>query len=157
MIKCTFENGNSANLRHCVVDCLLIKDGEILLGKRANGLLEANKWGLLGGYIERDETIFEAARREILEESGWTVGNLRLMRIIDSPNRPHEDRQNIAFVIIAEAGEKVSGHDSETKELQWFPINETPNNTEIAFDHADNIMLYRNYLKSSFPLPVITG
>jgi 8-oxo-dGTP diphosphatase len=55
-----------------------MKGGKILLGKRSKGLLEAGKWGLLGGYVNRDETVEAAASRETMEESGWTIRNMRL-------------------------------------------------------------------------------
>ena len=72
MINCEFENGNKASLRHVVVDNLVLKDGKILLVKRTGKLLEGGKWGLAGGYVDRDETVKEAAKREILEETGYT-------------------------------------------------------------------------------------
>lgn len=43
-------------MRHATVGCIVIKDNEILLAKRAQGLLEAGKWCFVGGYVDRDET-----------------------------------------------------------------------------------------------------
>jgi ADP-ribose pyrophosphatase YjhB (NUDIX family) len=57
MIICKFEDGGEAKLRHVVVDTLVLKDNKILLIKRTGKLLEGGKWGLLGGYVERDENI----------------------------------------------------------------------------------------------------
>ena len=107
MITCTCENGNQNSLRHVTVGCLVMTDDQILLAKRAEGLLEAGKWCLLGGYADRDETTEETGIRESMEESGWVVNNLRLLRINDNPNRPHEDRQNIDFIYIADAVEEI--------------------------------------------------
>lgn len=153
MITCTFENGNQNSLRHVTVGCLVIKDGRILLAKRSEGLLEAGKWGLLGGYAERDESTAETGIRETREESGWEVANLRLLRINDNPNRPHEDRQNIDFIYIADAVKQVGEKDWESAELRWFPLDQLPPANEIAFDHADSIQLYKKYRKQRFPLP----
>ena len=85
MITCTFEDLGIGNLRHVVVDVLVLKNKEILLTKRAEGLLEAGKWGLIGGLLDRDETIEEGAKREVFEETGWRVKNLKLLKIIDNP------------------------------------------------------------------------
>lgn len=150
MITCTFENGNEASLRHVTVDCLVVKDGKILLAKRSEGLLEAGKWCLLGGFVERDETTSEAAVREAMEESGWSVENLRLLRVKDNPNRPHEDRQNITFVYVADAVKKVGNMDRETKEIQWFPLDSLPPEDQIAFDHFESIELYKKHPDSDF-------
>lgn len=154
MITCTFENGNQNSLRHVTVGCLVIKDSQILLAKRAEGLLEAGKWCLLGGYVDRDETTAQAGIRESMEESGWVVNNLRLLRVNDNPNRPHEDRQNVDFIYIADAVEKTGEADWESADVRWFSLDELPASEEIAFDHEDSIKLYKKYLKEAFSLPV---
>lgn len=153
MITCTFENGNTASLRHVTVGCLVIKDDQILLAKRAEGLLEAGKWCLLGGYMERGETTEQAVVRETLEESGWTITNVRLFRINDNPDRPHEDRANVDFLYTADAVSDSGAHDWESVDLQWFPLDGLPAEDTIAFDHADTIELYKKYLEQPFPLP----
>src|ERR1700722_19697338 len=99
MITCTFEDDGTAKLRHVVVDGLVFNQkGEILLVKRTAKLLEGGKWGLIGGFMDRNETLMQGLEREIFEETGWKVTNMTLLRIKDKPNRPHEDRQNISFV-----------------------------------------------------------
>lgn len=153
MIACTFENGNQASLRHVTVGCLLIKDNQILLVKRAEGLLEAGKWCLPGGFMERGETAEQAMARETLEESGWSMTNIRLFRINDSPERPHEDRQNIDFLYIANAATSTDAHDWETTALEWFSLTALPPEETVAFDHFDTIKLYKDYLETPFALP----
>lgn len=155
MIECKFENGSENSLRHVTVGCLVVKSDKILLSKRSKGLLEAGKWGLLGGFANRDETTMETGIRETLEESGWKVDNLYLLRVNDNPNRPHEDRQNIDFIYVAHATEKVGEPDWESEELRWFSLDDLPDRADIAFDHFDSIELYRNYLKQKFQLPVL--
>lgn len=44
MIKCKFENGNEASLRHVCVDAIVLQDNKLLLVKRASTLLEGGKW-----------------------------------------------------------------------------------------------------------------
>lgn len=159
MINCKFEDGCIGSLRHVTVNAIVIKDNKVLLGLRGtfNGkpLLEYGKWGLLGGFMDRDETLQEAIKREIMEESGYVVENLKLLTIIDEPNRPAEDRQNLSFVYIAEAKEKVGSSDEEILELQWFDLDNLPEKESIAFDFYDNLELYKKYLKENFTLPVL--
>jgi len=155
MISCEFEDGNKASLRHVTVDTVVIKDGKVLLVKRNKKLVEGGKWCLVGGYMERDETITEAAAREAQEESGWKVKNITLLRINDAPHRPAEDRQNVAMVFFCEADEKVGDADWESDEQRWFELDNLPSEDQIAFDHHDNIRLYQKYLKEKFPLPAI--
>lgn len=160
MIDCTFEDGNKSNLRHVTLNAIVVKGNQVLLGKRGtyhNGkpLLEAGKWGLLGGFFDRDEYLEEAVKREVLEESGWKINNLLLLRINDNPNRPAEDRQNVDIIFVADAVEKIGESDEEVKELKWFDLDKIPPDGEIAFDHAEHLHLYRKYLTKSFALPAI--
>lgn len=154
MINCEFENDNKASLRHVTTGCLVLKDDEILLVKRTAKLLEAGKWCLPGGFVGRDETIKQAIKREVLEETGYTIEEPTLLKINDNPDRPGEDRQNIDFVYFAKAGEKVGEADSESDDVKWFNIDGLPKKEEIAFDHNANIQLYLKFLKSKFTLPV---
>ena len=142
MIKCFFENEHPAALRHAVVDVLVVKDTKILLVKRVNKLLEGGKWGLVGGYMERDENLKEAAAREIFEETGYRVTDITLLTINDRPDRPHEDRQNMAFVFYCTALEQEGTPDNESSEIHWFSFSELPPPEQIAFDHYDDIQLY---------------
>jgi len=136
MISCQFENSSKASLRHVTVDVLVLKEGKILLCKRSKKILEAGKWGLLGGFVERDETLQEAVKREVMEESGYQVQNIKLLTIRDNPDRPHEDRQNISFVFLAEAIDKIADHDWEVEDLQWFDFDDLPEKEKIVFDHS---------------------
>ena len=52
MINCKFEDGNKANLRHVVLDAIILKDDSVLMVKRTKKLKEGGKWGLVGGYLE---------------------------------------------------------------------------------------------------------
>lgn len=146
VIKCTFlDNGNVAapGLRHVVVDVLVLKDDKILLVKRSSKLTQGGKWALPGGYLDRGDTLLSGMAREVLEETGWEAEAPRLMRIIDLPERPHEDNQNVSMVFVCQGTKKVGEGDWESDEQRWFGLDELPELETIAFDHADNIRLYR--------------
>ena len=107
MITCFLENNDKVFFRHVTVNAILIRNNQVLLGKRNsyNGkpILESGKWGLLGGFLNHGENLIQAAKREAMEESGWEISNLKLLRINDNPDRPKEDRQNVDFIFIADA------------------------------------------------------
>jgi len=117
-------------------------------------ILESGKWGLIGGFMERDETIREAVAREAFEETGWKIENITLLMIRDDPSSAVEDRQNIKFVFFADAVEKTGGQDNESTAIEWFPLDTIPPAEQIAFDHFDSIETYRRWKKEQFPLPV---
>lgn len=159
MLTCFFENKGKALLRHVTVNAIVIKDNQILLGKRGmfNGkpIPEFGKWGLLGGYLDRDENLVQAIKREVMEESGWEIDDVVFFRINDNPNRPKDDTQNVDMIFIAKALKQISTSDEEVSKLQWFNLDKLPPSEEIAFDHGDSIELYKKYLVKKFILPVL--
>ncbi len=161
MINCKFENGSQTSLRHITVNTIIVREGKVLLGKRGtyNGkpILESGKWALIGGFLDRDETILDAIRREAKEESGWEIDNLQLLRINDLPDRPKEDRQNVDIIFFADAVKQMPNENEEVKELKWFDLDNLPPSEQIAFDHEEDINLYIKCLKNkeSLNLPFL--
>ena len=126
MISCKFEDGDGANLRHAVIDAIIIKNSQLLLVKRSKKLTQGGKWGLVGGFVERDETVKQTAYREVFEESGYRLKSAEFFTIIDTPNRRNEDRQNIAFVYVCKAGQKEGKPDWESTQQRWFDLDNLP-------------------------------
>jgi len=155
VITCFFENTNKALLRHVTVDAILVRDNKIILVEHSAHLTNPNKYALPGGFLDRDETIAEGMLREIKEETGHKGKIISLFRVNSNPDRIGEDRQNVDFVFLVEAGKKVSKPDKEIKKTVWFNLNSLPNPKEFAFDHHENIEMYLKYLKEKFPLPII--
>lgn len=143
MIRCKFENGNEAQLRHVVVDALVVKDDKLMLVKRTASLAEGGKWALVGGYVERNESLAEAVAREVLEETGWEVKDIKMLRVVDSPRRSGEDRQNVSMVHSCVATRKVGEPDWESDEQEWYAWDSLPTAVSMAFDHAEIINYYR--------------
>lgn len=142
MITCIFENGSRASLRHVVVHALVERDGALLLVRRAPHLSEGGKWGLPGGFLDRDERVADGVLRELREETGWAGVVQRLLRINSRPDRPREDRQNVAFEFIITPLKQVGEPDHESTAVEWVPLDRLPPLESLAFDHGDTIRLY---------------
>jgi 8-oxo-dGTP diphosphatase len=155
MIRCTFENGGTARLRHAVVHALVERDGALLLVKRAPHLGEGGKWGLPGGFLDRDENLVQGVLRELLEETGWTGEVVSLLRIISRPDRPAEDRQNVAFDFVVRPLERVGAPDQESTAVEWIPIDRLPPLDSLAFDHGESVGLYLRTRGRPAPAPIV--
>jgi 8-oxo-dGTP diphosphatase len=155
MITCRFENQNKGLLRHVVVDNLLIDNHKILLVKRGPKYSEPNKWAIPGGFVDRDETTKQATLREILEETGYQAKVVKLFRIIDNPDRRHEDRQNISLVYLCKPLKKSGDFDHEITKTKWFDLTKLPPEKDIAFDHNSSIKLYLSHLQKPANLPIL--
>jgi mutator protein MutT len=143
MIKCTFEDGVSAILRHVVVDAIAINSkNQILLVKRAEHVFRGGKWGLPGGYLDRDERIKDAVVREVKEETNLKAKIIKLFKVVDNPNRREEERQNVCFVYIVSATGKPKPQESEVSQVKWFDLDKLPPEEDFAFDHLEIITSY---------------
>jgi len=155
MITCTFEKGYQAKLRHVVVHALVVRDNEILLGKRSGDILESGKWGIPGGFLDQNETLEEGALRELYEETGWKGEIISLFRINSSPKRVNDDnRQNVVLEYLVKPIKKSGGSDWETSEIAWMPFNKLAPFSQYAFDHGESLELVVEYFKHPFPLPI---
>jgi ADP-ribose pyrophosphatase YjhB (NUDIX family) len=142
MITCILETGTRATLRHVVVHALVERDGALLLVKRAEHLSEGGKWGLPGGFLDRDERLVDAVLRELREETGWTGEVQRLLRVNSRPDRPREDRQNVAFEFVIRPLGRVGEPDAESTAVEWVPLDRLPPLDSLAFDHGETVRLY---------------
>lgn len=142
MITCIFESGSRATLRHVVVHAIVERDDALLLVKRAPHLSEGGKWGLPGGFLDRDERLVDGVLRELREETGWTGEVRRLLRINSRPDRPREDRQNVAFDFVIAPLARIGEPDHESSAVEWVPIDRLPPLDSLAFDHGETIRRY---------------
>ncbi len=155
MITCRFENKGEAFLRHVVTHALVEKNGALLLMKRVEGMMEGGKWGLPGGFLDRDETASEGVLRELIEETGWEGEVVSLLRINSNPNRPHEDRQNVALDFIVKPIRRVAEPDHESSKVEWIPFDKLQDSNLFAFDHGESIASFLLYRKNPFPTPLL--
>jgi len=63
------------------VSAMVWRGHEILLMRRSDN----GHWGLPGGFVELGESVSDAARREVFEETGWTVELGRLIGVYSDP------------------------------------------------------------------------
>ena len=108
------------------VHALVFKEGKMLLAKRAKEPSKG-KWSLPGGRIELGETVYEAAKREILEECSIEIEIERFIDVADSIIRDEEDRVRYHFVLIYllaryKAGEIKAQSDAE--DVRWVKPDE---------------------------------
>jgi NAD+ diphosphatase len=97
-----------------------VTDGDdcLLLGRQAHW--PDGRFSVLAGYVEPGETLEEAVRREVLEESGIEVGAVSYLA---SQPWPFPSSLMIGFSAVATGGEPAPG-DGELSEVRWFGRDE---------------------------------
>ncbi|MCV0397685.1 MAG: NUDIX hydrolase [Rhizobiaceae bacterium] len=106
------------------VSVALVRDRQVLLVRRARPPAQG-LYAFPGGRVEPEETLEQAARRELLEETGLTAGPLARFQQIDIEAEP--EGEPVAFrltVFTGEPrdGEPVAGDDADT--VEWFELDE---------------------------------
>lgn len=98
--------------------CFILNGDDILLMKRAaHKRIFPNRYNGVGGHIERDEDPYSGAKREILEETGLQVHDLRLQAVynIDAG----EASGIILFVFTGYSTSREFVSDTEEGTLHW--------------------------------------
>lgn len=117
---------------------ILYKNHQILLQQRSD-----NKcWGYHGGKIEMGEIVEEAAKRELLEETGLVAHRLDLFGVFSGPDLHHvyPDGNEVDIIDIVFTCNDFSGElrrqESEVDGLKWFPFSEIPENISPPIKRA---------------------
>jgi 8-oxo-dGTP diphosphatase len=114
----------------------LVDVPEILLIQRKEQPFR-NRWALPGGFMEMEESLEEAARRELNEETGIHGGELIRFDTYDKPGRDPRGRTiTQVFVLMWKEALGKPGAGSDAARLQWFELSNLP---ELAFDHKEII------------------
>jgi 8-oxo-dGTP diphosphatase len=100
----------------------VVNDGSVLLMKRAaHKRVFPNRYNGLGGHIERDEDPLTSARREIYEESGLRVRDLRLCSVHNIDAGEASGILLFVFVATSDTRETI---DSSEGTLHWVPFDQ---------------------------------
>jgi 8-oxo-dGTP diphosphatase len=123
------------------VDVVLVlragMERQVLLIRRRNPPFEGH-WALPGGFVEPDEPLETAARREMREETGIEPRFLEQLHTFGDPGRdPRGWTISVAYLAILdeEEGLALRPHaGSDAAEAGWFDLSAPP---PLAFDHAE--------------------
>jgi len=114
------------------VDAILVSpQNSVLLIERGREPFKG-KWALPGGFIEMDEELETACQRELEEETGLKVGELKQFKAFGSVDRdPRHRTISVLFYAFTDA-ELLACAGDDAANAQWFLLNQLP---ELAFDH----------------------
>ncbi|MCX8015446.1 MAG: NUDIX hydrolase [candidate division WOR-3 bacterium] len=123
------------------VDVIIDLSGKIVLIKRKN---PPYGWALPGGYVEYGESVEEAAIREIKEETGLDLKELKQFHVYSKPER--DPRGHTVSVVFTAKGIGEPKASDDASEIGIFAIDNLPE--PIAFDH---LQILKDYAQKRYP------
>lgn len=122
----------------------------IVFGYQNNGLYvlliqqkfgtQESYWALPGGLVKNNESLQDAVKRELKEETNISVNYFeQLFTFGDNVFRDPRNRViSVAYFALVDSSKLKVKADTDAENAQWFKINEIP---ALAFDH--NIILVK--------------
>ena len=113
-------------------------EGRILLQLRSDN----HCWGYAGGSVELDEVVEDAAKRELLEETGLVAESLELFGVFSGkdthyvyPNGDEVSNVDIVYVCKKYSG-SLKCQEGEVDALKFFHVDEIPENISAPIQRA---------------------
>ena len=128
----TYEHPRGALTVDCVVFGFDGADLSVLLIKRGLQPFKG-KWALPGGFVRLDESLDEAARRELAEETGLTEVFLEQLYSFGAVDRdPRERVVSVAYYALVKPEDHHTLAATDAIEAKWYELSSCPT---LAFDH----------------------
>lgn len=106
------------------VGALIFKDKKILIGKRGSKARDdVGLWEFPGGGVDFGETFEGAIRREVMEEFGVQIGNLKFLRVIEQI-QDGKHWVGISYTADWVSGEARPLEEDKFSEFKWATIKE---------------------------------
>ena len=128
----TYKYPRPALTTDCVVFGLDDENLKVLLIQRAAEPYQG-QWALPGGFVNLDETLEQAARLELEEETGIRDVYLEQLYTFGALGRdPRERIVSVAFYALVRLGDHHAVAASDARAAEWFTVSNLP---PLAFDH----------------------
>ncbi|MBO4598128.1 MAG: NUDIX hydrolase [Bacteroidaceae bacterium] len=128
----TYEYPRPAVTADCVV--ITKEDNPKVLLIQRGGEPYKGCWAFPGGFMDMDETTEQCAIRELKEETGLDIKEVKQIGAYSKVDRDPRGRTiSVAYLAVIDKPVDVKGLDDAAK-AEWFELSALP---ELAFDHAD--------------------
>lgn len=128
----TYEYPRPAVTADCVV--ITKEDNPKVLLIQRGGEPYKGCWAFPGGFMDMDETTEQCAIRELKEETGLHIKEVKQIGAYSKVDRDPRGRTiSVAYLAVIDKPAQVRGLDDAAK-AEWFELSALP---ELAFDHAD--------------------
>ena len=108
------------------IGVFIFKSGEFLMGRRGSAHGDGT-WSLPGGHLEFGEEFEDTARREVREETGLSIGNVRFGAVTNDYFEAERRHYVTIWMLSAYAGGTATILEPDKlSELGWFDFDNLP-------------------------------
>jgi len=109
----------------------------------------AAMWAIPGGFVDMDERLEEAARRELSEETGVRLTKLEQLGTFGDPGRDPRGRTiSVVYLARVRAARLKPQAADDAAEASWHLLDRLP---PLAFDHDKILAVARRLLRRGTP------
>src|SRR5256886_10558352 len=128
------------------------RDLQVLLVKRRSWPYEG-MWAIPGGFVNMDESLEKAAKRELQEETGVQDVYLEQLYTFGDPGRDPRTRViTVVYFALLDAERLPMKVPDDAADVAWFPVYELP---LLAFDHSQILAYTLNRLRGKLDYTTI--
>ncbi len=126
------------------IGVIVVKDNKILMSKRKNAHGNGT-WSLPGGHLEFGESLQECAQREVFEEAGISIKNIKIGHVTNDIFK-NEDKHYVTIFMLTEyaSGTVTNCEPEKCEGWQWFSYEELIDLK--LFLPLQNLLAQLNYL-----------
>ena len=107
------------------IGVMVFKDGKVLVTKR-KGSHGAGEYAWPGGHLEHMESIVDCAKREVMEEAGIEIENVRFLRLLNFKEYAPKHYVDIGMVADWKTGEPQVLEPEKAEEWIWCDPENLP-------------------------------
>lgn len=106
----------------------------------------AGMWAIPGGFVEMEEGLEAAARRELQEETGTEVEDIEQLQTFGDPGRDPRGRTiSVVYLARVDPAQLQPRAADDAAEVSWHALHQLP---PLAFDHGQILAYARQRLNS---------
>ncbi len=106
------------------VGVMVFKDGKVLMGKR-KGKHGSGEYAWPGGHLEFMESFEECVKREVMEETGIEVQNIRFLRLLNMKNY-EKHYVDVAMIADWKSGSPELKEPEKCEGWDWYDLDNLP-------------------------------
>ncbi|QQS60126.1 NUDIX domain-containing protein [Candidatus Falkowbacteria bacterium] len=127
------------------IGVMIFKDGKVLLGKRKSSH-GAGEYAWPGGHLEYMESFEDCAKREVQEETGMEINNIRFLRLLNLKDYAPKHYVDIGLIADWKSGEPEIMEPDKIEEWGWYEIDNLPSPLFSALPtYFEALQTGRNY------------